>query len=71
MGVGARAFAQFGIERDVASQQCLQAGADVPDDAAGTDDDAADDAEGFRDAIAGKFKSGAYEFWIYRYTYFS
>src|SRR5262249_47083011 len=53
---------------DVAAQQCLQAGTDGADNASGADNDAADDAKCFRDAVTGKFKSGGYESWIYRHS---
>src|SRR5262245_57418817 len=69
VGVGSRALAHLGIECDVAAQQCLQAGADGSDNAAGTDDDAADNAQSFRDAITRKFKSSTYKFGIYRHSY--
>ena len=44
MGVGSRALAHFGIECDIAAQQCLQASADSSDNTSGADDDAADNA---------------------------
>src|SRR4029077_88169 len=71
MGVGAGALAHLGIECDIAAQQGLQAGAEGADDAAGTDDDAADDPEGFCGAVAWKFKPCSYELRIYGHTFSS
>ena len=53
----ARAFAKIGIDGDVSADQCLQGCADVPNDAARTNDDAADQAEVFCHAITVKVKA--------------
>src|SRR5437867_1938528 len=53
-GVLPRAFAEGRVERDVATEERLKPGADVADDGARADDDAADGAEFLRDAEAGE-----------------
>src|SRR5580658_1997841 len=55
-GVVARPFAQFGVDGDVAAEQTLDAGADVSDNRARADNNAADDAEILQHAIAGNFE---------------
>src|SRR5712671_5886799 len=48
-------FAKIGQDRDVASDDGLQCGAQIPDHAARSDDDSAYDAVIFDDAVACKF----------------
>jgi hypothetical protein len=52
-GVFARSLAQLGVERDVAAGQRLQRRADIADNAARADDDAAHDTEIADDVLAG------------------
>src|ERR1035438_7315456 len=57
-GVLAGFFAELGVEGDVAAEDGLEAGADGGEEIAGTDDDAAHDAEVADDLVAGKFERG-------------
>jgi len=56
--VGAGFFTEFSVNRNVAAQQRLQRRANIADDAARSDHDAADDAEIFPDALIGNLRDG-------------
>jgi len=54
----ARFFAKIGEQRDVAADQCLQSGANRPENGPGADDDSTYYAQGAHDAVSGKIKRG-------------
>src|ERR1700679_4273950 len=61
VGVLAGLLAELGEDGDVTAGEGLQASADGGEDVAGTNDDAAHDANVANDAVAGKLKGGGYK----------
>src|SRR5882724_10096873 len=60
-GVAAGPLAQVGVEGDVAAEERLDGGAEIPDDRARAHDNAAHDAEIAHDALARQLESGGDE----------
>src|SRR6476619_3473724 len=56
--VGPGFFTEFSVNLNVAAQQRLQRRANIADDAARPDHDAADDTEIFRDTVIGNLRDG-------------